>query len=474
MAILITSPGLVTTGTEGADDIRLNGGLTGNGSVVEALAGNDTITINGDGGLVAAASSQIVGPIVKGQGGADVITLSGVAAVGSAANAEVYGNAGGDTISLDGVFGVVNGGNGNDVVTLSGGTYSAVSLGAGADRLELSASTFATGGSIMAGAGSDVISGGAAATLNQGATIKAGGGADTITLDSFGGITGDLINAGAGNDSVTVASQATLSKINGADGSDTITVGSFATGSTIAGAAGADVITVSGFGSGSSVLGGAGTDSLTVTGPISTGEIIGGGGNDTILIGSGATFANLTVQGGAGVDSITFSGAVSGSDLGTLEFGSFTDSTVSAFDTVDFDNAVATTTGEISIDIGVASSLVLGSAGASLSTLGDLAGGVSGSFTSGVGVTGTVVDGYMALDASAGLTTAAGFADKATLIATSGNKGSSVIFTTQGMDFLFIQGGAAGTQDDALFAFNGATGGLTTMTGTTITFNAES
>ena len=181
MAILITSPGLVTTGTEGADDIRLNGGLTGNGSVVEALAGNDTITINGDGGLVAAASSQIVGPIVKGQGGADIITLSGVAEVGSAANAEVYGNAGGDTISLDGVFGVVNGGNGNDVVTLSGGTYSGVSLGAGADRLELSASTFASGGSIMAGAGSDVISGGAAATLNRGATIKAGGGADTIT-----------------------------------------------------------------------------------------------------------------------------------------------------------------------------------------------------------------------------------------------------------------------------------------------------
>ena len=80
----------------------------------------------------------------------------------------------------------------------------------------------------------------------------------------------------------------------------------------------------------------------------------------------------------------------------------------------------------------------------------------------------------MTLDASAGLTTAAGFADKATLIASSGNKGSSVIFTTQGMDFLFIQGGAAGTQDDAMFAFNGATGGLTTMTGTTITFIGES
>ena len=43
MAILITSPGLVTTGTEGADDIRfVTGALTGN-VTVNALAGNDTI-----------------------------------------------------------------------------------------------------------------------------------------------------------------------------------------------------------------------------------------------------------------------------------------------------------------------------------------------------------------------------------------------------------------------------------------------
>ena len=43
MAILITSPGLVTTGTEGADDIRYQGGVTANGSVVNGLAGADTI-----------------------------------------------------------------------------------------------------------------------------------------------------------------------------------------------------------------------------------------------------------------------------------------------------------------------------------------------------------------------------------------------------------------------------------------------
>ena len=48
MAILITSPGLVTTGTEGADEIRFitGGALTGNASVVGGLAGNDTITTN--------------------------------------------------------------------------------------------------------------------------------------------------------------------------------------------------------------------------------------------------------------------------------------------------------------------------------------------------------------------------------------------------------------------------------------------
>ena len=44
MAILITSSGLVTTGTEGADDIRvLSGGITGNGLVINGLAGNDTV-----------------------------------------------------------------------------------------------------------------------------------------------------------------------------------------------------------------------------------------------------------------------------------------------------------------------------------------------------------------------------------------------------------------------------------------------
>ena len=45
MAILITSPGLVTTGTEGADEILFGSSVAANGSVVNALAGNDTIKL---------------------------------------------------------------------------------------------------------------------------------------------------------------------------------------------------------------------------------------------------------------------------------------------------------------------------------------------------------------------------------------------------------------------------------------------
>ncbi len=463
MAILITSPGLVTTGTEGADDISFTGGLTGNGSVVMALAGNDTITMNSDGGLLAAASSTVVGPVIKGQGGADVITLSGIAAVGSATNAEVYGNAGGDTISLDGTFAVVAGGNGSDVVTLNSGTYSAVSLGAGSDILGLDAAASITTGSIAAGAGSDIISG---TSLAAGVSVMGGGGADTITLTGgFGGGTGDVINAGAGNDSIVVSGAAILSKINGAMGSDTITVEALASGASIAGAAGADVILLSAV-TDASVLGGAGTDSLTISSLINTGEMIGGGGNDTIVIGAGSTFDSLTVQGGAGTDSIKFSGAVSGADFGTLEFGAFTDSTVSAYDTVDI---TAVTGGEAAtVDFAVTSAGVLGSAGASLSTLGDI---TPGAFLTGVGVTGSVTGGFMTLQVSAGVSTAAGFADQATLLATSGNKGSSVLFETGGNVYLFIQGGASGTSDDLMVEFDGAN--AATTTGGTITFTTD-
>ena len=72
MAILITSPGLVTTGTEGADEILFGSSVAANGSVVNALAGNDTIQLTAAGSTI----SAVGGPTLNGMGGADVIGVS--------------------------------------------------------------------------------------------------------------------------------------------------------------------------------------------------------------------------------------------------------------------------------------------------------------------------------------------------------------------------------------------------------------
>ena len=82
MAILITSPGLVTTGTEGADDIRFITGanVTGNASTINGLGGNDTITNNGEWlpDLLPAPAIG-AGAIFNAGGGADSVTLSSLA-----------------------------------------------------------------------------------------------------------------------------------------------------------------------------------------------------------------------------------------------------------------------------------------------------------------------------------------------------------------------------------------------------------
>ena len=74
MAILITSGGQVITGTEGADDIRLSGGITGNSLVINSLAGNDTIA-----GITQVISGAAVGAgvSVNAAGGADSINMTG-------------------------------------------------------------------------------------------------------------------------------------------------------------------------------------------------------------------------------------------------------------------------------------------------------------------------------------------------------------------------------------------------------------
>merc|ERR1712138_64426 len=135
MAILITSPGLVTTGTEGADDIRFNSAaITGNGSVVNGLAGNDTILAT-DVITVSAANIGAAASINAG-GGADSISYTGNGSTDSASNVIILGGAGRDTITVaSGAFSNVGGGDGGDLINLEQATYSSIGAGGGLDTI---------------------------------------------------------------------------------------------------------------------------------------------------------------------------------------------------------------------------------------------------------------------------------------------------------------------------------------------------
>lgn len=491
MAILITSPGLVTTGTVGADDIRfITGQITGNGSEVNALAGNDTITTTTQGVGTVSGASVGAALSVNGGGGADSIDVYGSGSTTSANNIVVLGGAGGDTITVDsiaslGAFSNVAGGDGGDQIIANTATYSAIGAGAGSDTIDIGAGLYmATGARIAGGAGADRISG--SGRFGDGAGILGGGGADTIALTTLSGsgayINGDSSSDGGGADSISVDRMSTGTLVRGKGGADTITVSGTLSGSNvIAGNAGGDVITVSGaVTDGFAIKGGQGGDQLriddaTLSGV--SGGIYAGGGTDTITIldavQSGASNSTITMNGGAGADSIAFSGTIaSGASLGVLEISDFGDSKIGTMDTVDLTGLANTGI----LDFAAGTALSLNSA-ASLSGAANVATGV---FFTGVGISGSVTGGAMTFQGqvSAGLSTAAEYADAATRIstvvgATNPAQGRSVIFTIgSGTDeYLFVQGGSAGTSDDYIVKFNGTSGGA--ISGTELTFQAD-
>ena len=488
MAILINSPGLVTTGTEGADEIRFNtGGFTGNASVVNALGGNDTIF--GANVKVLSGAAAGSGPDINAGGGADSILFDFSGSTTSATNLIVKGGAGRDTITLSGEGGAsianVAGGDGGDLITLGGtATFSAIGGGAGHDTITVASAAsaiLATGATLTMGAGNDVFTDVSGSLSSQtGAGILGGGGADTITLNAITNtgsfVNGDSTADGGGADSISVTTVGAATVVRGKGGADQINVQALAVSATVAGNAGGDTITLSG----TSIVGGVvnagqGGDSividetdLTNAGTIS---INGGGGKDTIFI-ADAVVANTAVMinGGAGVDSIAFSGDVlDTADLGGLQLNSLSDSKLGAYDTVDL-------TGLNSADEVATIDIVAGSALSfvnSSSTIGAAANIAPSVFLTGAGITGSVTGGYMtyASVGSATLAVAAGYADAATRIASGTSEGRAVLFTNGGNDFLFIQGGTAGTDDDALIQFNGISG--STMSNAAITLKAD-
>ena len=274
-----------------------------------------------------------------------------------------------------------------------------------------------------------------------------------------------------------VGTQGTETVVRGKGGADTIQVITFGSG-VIAGNAGGDVIIVSGgFAGDGTVRGGAGADLLDLDEAVFAGSglLIAGGGADTIALSGAGNLDEVTINGGAGVDSITFSGTLATTDFGALGVSNLGDSKLGAMDTVDLTGLGTNSTGTFDLNIdktalGLSAAGVIpgaiGNVSATTTTTGTLTTTGIG-FLTAVGVSGSVTDGAMSFtgEGSATVSTAATYADAITLASTDPDAGKSVLFTAGTDEYLFIQGGAAGTDDDYIVKFNGTD--ASTFTGTT-------
>jgi hypothetical protein len=438
MAFLIKSAGLVTTGTTGADLIVMEA-AAGQKSTVLGLAGKDTIQAQA--GLATATSL-----LIDGAADADSLTISGATTILSSST--IKGGAGGDTISIT-VSGlnasIMNAGDGNDLVTLSGGVNgkfsgASITLGAGKDSITVNSGQAFNNATLAAGSGADSIV--LSVDETRSAQIFGGGGADVITISAGSNSTGLLINGdstinggGADTISINVLDDAT---IKGKGGKDRITVtGVVGTGTQVLGNAGADRIDVDGVaGSGNLIGGGSGNDSITLSAFGGGNTIVAGGGADSITISAAGTGV---VNGGAGKDTITFAAVFSGSQA----IGALSDSTLSKMDDYNFAGTQVAGSGALFTMSAVSK--------ATLTT------GVGG----GSNFSGTTI--YTGIISGGEFDTAGGVTARAAIVDAAGTAAGTVfVFEASGDNFLFIQGGSTGTSDD--FVAKIGSGTVTTMT----------
>ncbi len=274
-----------TTWLDGGDgDDVLDGRFSENLQMVAGGAGNDTLTTNA--GTFA---------IADGGDGDDTIFAHG----------EIYGGAGHDTITVEsGTFpGRVDGGDGNDLITVGPGAIGRIAGGAGADTLtgnsgddQLASGDFLVGSTVvvddagterdrlMGGAGHDVLSAG------FGDDVDGGSGNDTLRLSllgASGGVTLDTASLLSGQSFVlgggTIQNIELLTYLRGSDF--------------------ADIFTLATQGMLIEVDGGAGDDTVAAAG--SAVRFAGGEGDDLFVSGS----AGDTFDGGAGVDTVDYRNA---------------------------------------------------------------------------------------------------------------------------------------------------------------------
>ncbi len=423
-----------------------------------AISGVETITANGFTGITISGSANAdilnftgvtltnIGS-VSGGAGDDVIAGPATATIfiGGAGNDNLTGGAGADFFNVTGTndgFDTINGGAGTDtiramanntvigltgitaaeVVTANGFSGVTIAGSAGADTLNFTGVTLTNIGSISGGAGDDIITGPASATIfigGAGNDILTGGAAADVfqvngTADGF-----DAIVGGAGIDTIQAMANNTVIGLTSIASVEAINAGAF-TGVTISGSANADTlnftgVTLTGIGS---ISGGAGDD--IITGTAASDTISGGIGNDTLTGGASNDIFVVTgtndgfdaVTGGAGTDTIQAGAAntvIGLRSLATVEaitangFANVIISGSSGNDTLNF--ASVTLTGIGSISGGAGDDIITGTAAAAT-----IIGGVGNdTLTGGAGndifvVTGTN-DGFDAVTGGAGTDT---------------------------------------------------------------------
>jgi len=363
--------------TTGEGGIGIAGSQTK--SFIEAGGGNDTIH------LIYSSHTSFSANTIQGSQGDDSISFVSTASGGSTAS-QIFGGGGSDTITtrISSISSTtIGGGGGNDTIVFqAGGTV---------HGSQINGDTFAVA-SIYDG--SDYISGSVAGAFSSN-TIAGGGGNDTVIFSGGNDAGNNLYALNAGDDSLTLNGTISASTIQAGAGNDTITV-------------------LSGFKGGAVAYLGGNADIFVA----SANEVIDSG-----------TFAG-TVFGGAGGDELLSGAKHSGGTIGiTFGYSAFTDSTLSAYDTIKVNYV---------------------SGGGSF-VFNMTQGGISQGSFSGSGVTGT--DGIATFSSTFSTDLTARVEALDTSLTT---QGAAVTFRGgTGLNYLFVQGGSTGISDDLLVQIGG-------------------
>lgn len=342
-AIAAHGDGNTIIGHDGLNDIA----TSGNDVTVAAGGGDDFTLIGSFGSYYSMSYAAAPSDNVKwlGEDGNDTL-------LGTMTNSTINGGAGNDSLSVAGSNNAIFAGDGNDTVLLRGLKQSTVDTGAGNDYVKVfysSGIAVLTGEgddriniagpdcSIDAGSGNDIISA-------SGGIVLAGEGNDTVTLNGGGSATG-----GAGDDQIKGSNFADM--ISGGDGADIINgrmgddlINAGKGNDTIDGGKGIDTLSFAGSwqavvvdmskhiatGQGTDtfkgiedIMGSSGRDVITgdknantLSGGLSADSLRGGGGADTLSGGSGSdVFVFKRKDAGTGVDHITDFSAADKIDL---------------------------------------------------------------------------------------------------------------------------------------------------------------